>query len=94
MDGVTYTVHFKPSVNDLRDARKLSDFIFENLDNRTHKRSDRLLIDSRCCPEALFSIIGVGFADHWSKVESLHWREDECPLPENEELVFYDLAKE
>ena len=94
VDGVTYTVHFKPSVNDLRDARKLSDFIFENLDNRTHKRSDRLLIDSRCCPEALFSIIGVGFADHWSKVESLQWREDECPLPENEELVFYDLAKE
>lgn len=92
VDGVTYTVHFKPSVNNLRDARKLSDFIHDNMDNRRNNRSDRLFIDSRCYWEVL-KIIGCDLR-HWSVVKALQWREDECPLPEHEELVFYDLAKE
>ena len=97
VDGITYTLHFKPSQIDLRDVRKLSEFIFDNLDNRTHDRSDRLLIDSRCYSVELLRIIASNDhnpLDHWTSIKSLKWKDGECPLPEGEELVFYDLEKE
>lgn len=97
VDGITYTLHHKPSQNDLRDARKLSKYIQDNLDNRKHERSDRLLIDSRCYTEEVLSIIGLDTEDswgHWTSVKSLKWKNDECPLPEGEELVFYNLENE
>lgn len=97
VDGITYTLHFKPSQIDLRDVRKLSEFIRDNLDNQNHNRSDRLLIDSRCYNDEVLSIIETGTDGswgHWTSVQSLKWRDDACPLPEGKELVFYDLEKE
>lgn len=97
VDGITYTIHHKPSRNDLSDAMKLSKYIRDNLDNRTHSRSDRLFIDSRCYTDEVMSIIGIGTKDclgHWSIVKSLKWKNEKCPIPENEDLVFYDLKKE
>lgn len=98
VDGITYTLHHKPSQTDLRDARKLNKYILENLDNRTHDRSDRILIDSRCYTDEVLSIIGleagVSSLFHWTSIKPLVWKDDECPIAENEELVFYDLEKE
>jgi organic radical activating enzyme len=93
VDGITYTLHHKPSKNDLSDARKLNKFLLEN---RKHDRSDRLLIDSRCYTEEVLSIIGLydTGTKHWSSIKSLVWKDDECPLPDNEELVYYDLERE
>lgn len=97
VNGITYTLHHKPSQTDLRDARKLNKFILDNLDNRTHERSDRLLIDRRCYTDEVLSIIELdaeGAWGHWASVKSLKWKEEECPLPEGEELVFYNLEIE
>lgn len=97
VDGITYTLHHKPSQADLSAARKLSKYILDNLDNRTHERSDRLLIDSRCYTVEVLRIIGSDDhnpLDHWESVKSLKWKDEECPLPVGEELVFYDLEKE
>lgn len=97
VDGITYTLHYKPLQTDLRNARKLSKYILDNLDNRTHKRSDRLLIDSRCYTVEVLRIIGsddYNPLDHWTSVKSLKWKDGACPLPEGEKLVFYDLEKE
>lgn len=30
----------------------------------------------------------------WDSVRWLEWKTEECPVPDNEELVFYDLEKE
>lgn len=89
-------MHHRPSQKDLSDVRKLNKFLLENLDNRKHKRSDRLLIDSRCYTEEVLSIIGLydTGTKHWSSIKSLVWKDDECPLPDNEELIYYDLEKE
>lgn len=96
VDGITYTLHHKPSQTDLRDARKLNKFVMEYRDNRITRRSDRLLIDSRCYTEEVLSIIGLYDTGmhHWTSVKPLEWKDDECPIAENEELVFYDLEKE
>lgn len=96
VDGIIYTLHHKPSQTDLRDARKLNKYIAGYLDNRKHDRSDRFLIDSRCYTEEVLSIIGLYDTGmhHWTSVKPLEWKDDECPLPEGEELVFYDLEKE
>lgn len=96
VNGITYTLHHKPSQKDLSDVRKLNNFILEKLDNRKHNRSDRLLIDSRCYTEEVLSIIGLydTGTKHWSSIKSLVWKDDECPLPDNEELIYYDLEKE
>ena len=98
VDGITYTLHHKPSQGELRDAGKLNSFIRDNLDNRTHERSDRLLIDSRCYNDYVLSIIGLeaGISPlfHWSSIKPLEWKDDACPLPDGEELVFYDFEKE
>lgn len=97
VDGITFTLHHKPSPIDLRDVGKLSKCILENLDNRTHERSDRLLIDSRWYNDEVLSVLGLGAADargHWTSVKALEWKDDSCPLPDGEELIFYDLEKE
>lgn len=96
VDGITYTLHHKPSQADLRDARILNKFVMEYRDNRITRRSDRLLIDSRCYTEEVLSIIGLynTGTKHWSSVKPLEWRDDKCPLPEDEELLFYDLLNE
>lgn len=93
VDGITYTLHHRPSQNDLRDVRKLNKFILEKIYPWKGKRSDRLLIDNRCYTEEVLSIIGLYETgeEHWESVRPLKWRDDECPLPEGEELVFYDL---
>lgn len=96
VDGITYTLHHMPSQDDLRYARKLSKYILDNQDNRNNKRSDRLLIDSRCYTVEVLQFIGsddYNPLDHWTSVKPLKWKDDECLLPENEELVFYDLEK-
>lgn len=94
--GITYTLHHKPSHVDLSDARKLNKFILDNLDNRKCNRSDRLLIDSRCYTEEVLSIIGLHDTGtkHWTSVKPLKRKDDECPLPDNEELIYYDLERE
>lgn len=94
--GITYTLHHKPSQADLSDTRKLNKFILDNLDNRKRNRSDRLLIDSRCYTEEVLSIIGLydTGTKHWTSVKPLKWKDDECPLPDNEELIYYDLERE
>lgn len=96
VDGITYTLHNKPSQVDLRDARKMNKYILDNLDNRTHERSDRLLIDSRFYTEEVLSIVGLydTGTKHWTSIKPLKWKDDECPLPDGDELVFYDLEKE
>lgn len=96
VNGITYTLHHKPSQADLRDARNLNKFIQENLDNQMNDRSDRLLIDSRCYTEEVLSIIGLyeTGTKHWTSVKPLKWNDSECPLPGNEELIFYDLSRE
>ena len=59
VNGITYTLHHKPSQKDLSDFKKLNKFLLEKLDNRAHDRSDRLLIDRRCYTEEVLSIIGL-----------------------------------
>lgn len=94
VDGITYTVHSPTSRKDISCAAKLNLYIRDNLDNQHNSRSDRLLYDSRswACMDEIMADTKDG--NHWSKIKSLKWKEDECPIPENEELLFYDLEKE
>ncbi|MDF3000872.1 MAG: hypothetical protein K0Q48_991 [Bacillota bacterium] len=96
VNGITYTLHHKPSQKDLSDVRKLNNFLMEKLDNRAHDRSDRLLIDSRCYTEEVLRIIGLydTGTKHWSSIKPLEWKDDVCPIPDNEELIYYDLERE
>lgn len=94
VDGITYTIHFPASKKDILYAANLNQFIRDHFDNRHNARSDRLIYDSRSRNVMDTVMAGTGDGNHWSKIKSLAWKTDECPIPENEDLLFYDLEKE
>ena len=53
-------------------------------------KSDRLYIDSRVFNQDYVDSLGYS----WDVIKSLKWSMDDCPLPEGEELVYYDLEAE
>jgi hypothetical protein len=90
VDGITYTIHngdMGKVKSDLIDLRHLDTYLKES--DRSGK-SDRLYIDSRVFNQDYVDSLRYG----WAVIKSLEWRMDDCPLPEGEELVFYDLEAE
>lgn len=90
VDGITYTIHngdMGKVKSDLIDLRHLDTYLKES--DRSDK-SDRLYIDSRVFNQDYVDSLRYG----WAVIKSLEWRMDECPVPEGEELVFYDLEAE
>lgn len=71
----------------LTDLRHLDTYLKES--DRSGK-SDRLYIDSRVFNQDYVDSLSYG----WAAVKSLKWSMDDCPLPEGEELVYYDLEAE
>ena len=90
VDGMTYTIHNEPLDRlrkDLADLRRLDKYLAEH--DRAGK-SDRLYIDSRVYDEEYVKSL----AYQWAEIKPLEWKENgDCPLPENEVLVFYDLER-
>lgn len=94
VDGITYTVHYSKKEEklriDLSDLRRLDQYFANNAFSREGK-SDRLYIDSRIYSQEYVDSLKY----KWEEVRSLEWKENgDCPLPEGEELVFYDLEDE
>lgn len=89
--GITYTLHNEVLHEDLKLLKRLNEYIKNNLDNSHNSRSDRLLVDSRIYTNLDVLNTGVFNGSHWSKIRSLQWKTEECPIPENEDLLFYDL---
>ena len=90
VDGITYTIHhgkMETVKRDLTDLRHLDTYLKES--DRSGK-SDRLYIDSRVFNQDYVDSLSYG----WAVVKSLKWSMDDCPLPEGEELVYYDLEAE
>ena len=90
VDGITYTVHngsMGTVKSDFIDLRRLDTYLKES--DRSGK-SDRLYIDSRVFNQDYVDSLRYS----WAVIKSLEWRMDECPVPEGEELVFYDLEAE
>jgi organic radical activating enzyme len=92
VDGITYTLHYSSDMKklraDLTDLRKLDHFL-RTLDRAG--KSDRLYIDSRVYDQEYVDSLKY----NWAVVKPLEWKKDgDCPLPEGEELVFYDLEAE
>lgn len=90
VDGITYTIHhgkMETVKRDLTDLRHLDTYLKES--DRSGK-SDRLYIDSRVFNQDYVDSLSYG----WAAVKSLKWSMDDCPLPEGEELVYYDLEAE
>ena len=92
--GITYTLHFPVLREDVVQAYDLNQYIRDNLDNQNNSRADRLFYDSRCWLFMDEIMKGTQNANHWTEVRSLRWKDGECPVPEHEELLFYDLEKE
>ncbi len=88
VDGITYTLHAEYSNKDISRLRRLTKF----LKDEGLSGSYRLLIDSRVMNDiSLRDIKGI---DSWTSIRALKWKSEECPVPDNEELMFYDLEKE
>lgn len=90
VDGITYTIHhgkMETVKKDLTDLRHLDTYLKES--DRSGK-SDRLYIDSRVFNQDYVDSLSYG----WDVIKSLKWSMDDCPLPEGEELVYYDLEAE
>ena len=88
VDGITYTLHYEYSQKDITLLKRLTDYL-EEVD--TSKMNNRLLIDSRLSSESFWTELKL---DNWNTVKLLVWKDDECPLPDNEELIYYDLERE
>lgn len=88
VDGITYTFHADYTNRDISMLKDLTEF----LNSGGFPGSYRLMVDSRVMRDiSLQDIKGIR---KWTEVKSLIWRADECPVPEHEDLLFYDLEKE
>lgn len=88
VDGITYTFHTEYTNKDISKLKNLTDF----LNSGGFPGSYRLVIDSRVMNDiSLRDIKGI---KKWTSIKALEWKDRECPIPENEELLFYDLEKE
>lgn len=92
VDGITFTLHHSNKEDklksDLYDLRRLDQYLSES--DRTGK-SDRLYIDSRVVNQEYIDSLNY----KWNVMKSLEWKENgDCPLPDGEELVVYDLEDE
>lgn len=94
VDGITYTLHYSSKEDklkrDLTDLRRLDQYLADHAWSREGK-SDRLYIDSRIYNQEYVDSLKY----KWAVVKPLEWKDNgDCPLPEGEELVFYDLEAE
>lgn len=94
VDGITYTLHYTKKESklksDLANLRRLDQYFADHAWSREGK-SDRLYIDSRIYNQEYVDSLRY----KWAAVKPLEWKENgDCPLPEGEELVFYDLEAE
>ncbi|WP_312432736.1 4Fe-4S cluster-binding domain-containing protein [Lacrimispora sp.] len=93
VDGITYTFHYEYSQRDITLLKRLTGHIKElNKTGGLNSRSFRLLIDRRLEKEIDWKDIKIPGV--WDEVRLLKWKDDECPLPDNEELIYYDLERE
>lgn len=88
ISGINYTFHYKYTQRDLTLLKRLTEYLNKTDTSEMH---NRLIIDSRLKNEINWNDIGI---DAWDCVRWLEWKTGECPVPDNEELVFYDLEKE
>lgn len=92
VSGVTYTFHYEYTQRDISVLKRLTEYLSKIDTSNMH---NRLIIDSRLLHELNWEDIipGMG-AGAWDCVRWLEWKNDECPIPNNEELLFYDLEKD
>lgn len=88
VSGITYTLHYEYTQRDITLLRRLTEYLHTMGTSNMH---NRLMIDSRLKDEFNWADFQL---DSWDCVRWLEWKDDECPVPENEELVFYDLEGE
>ena len=87
VDGITYTLHAEYNNKDISRLKKLT----ELLNSGGFSGSYRLMIDSRAMKD--ISLRNIKWIKKWTSIKALEWKDGECPVPENEELLFYDLEK-
>ena len=75
--------------DDIQILNNLTKYLSTNYGKKT--RYDRLLIDSRIYDSADVVGTGVFKTNGWGVIKSLQWKTDECPIPENETLLHYNL---
>ena len=86
VDGVTYTIHKEYSDKDIAMLGNLTRFIKEN-----GLKDFRLNVDARIKDDLNWGDFNRN--GEWAHIRFIEWK-DECPIPENEELFFYDLMRE
>ncbi|MEY8429262.1 4Fe-4S cluster-binding domain-containing protein [Lachnospiraceae bacterium 48-42] len=88
VDGITYTFHAEYTNRDISRLKDLTEF----LNSGGFPGSYRLMVDSRVMRDiSLQDIKGIR---KWTDIKALVWKDGACPVPEHEELLFYDLEKE
>jgi len=83
-DGIHYTIHYPCNDEDVRMLKKMTEALE---DVKKERFSTRLAIDKRCFEDYDFS--NIDFSS-WDVIRRMEWKKD-CPLPEGEELLIYDL---
>lgn len=84
IDGLTYTLHYECTDNDIKMLKDLS-FVL----GLTKNLNARLLIDSRLYKKYDFNNISL---ENWNVVKKLEWLDDgDCPLPEHETGYYYKV---
>jgi len=88
VDGITYTFHADYTNRDISRLKDLTEF----LNSGGLSGSYRLMVDSRVMRDiSLQDIKGIR---KWTDIKALVWKDGACPVPQHEELMFYDLEKE
>ncbi len=88
VDGITYTFHADYTNRDISRLKDLTEF----LNSGGLSGSYRLMVDSRVMRDiSLQDIKGIR---KWTDIKALVWKDGACPVPQHEELLFYDLEKE
>lgn len=83
VNGLHFTLHYPCTDNEVHDLKNLSHFL--EYSSYPITKSLRLAIDKRLYDYYDFS--NIDFSP-WKAVRKMVWKEN-CPLPKNEELLFY-----
>ena len=93
INGINYTIHHPATPRDIAMLKRLSQYLSLKPELNL---SSRLIIDERewdnvMNDKELQDILANSLTQPWLKIVRLEWK-DNCPLPQNEELLYYDIV--
>lgn len=91
-DGLNYTIHHQFYAADIDRLAALTQYMYS--EKPKFAKSSHLIVDDRIYNSFRIyeAYISPELSKVWSKITRLQWKDD-CPVPNNEELLYYDVTQ-